>query len=49
MKIEKLDEVRHILTMQCNLECLHCYLLAGGCENKRKIRLLVKIFLITFI
>lgn len=36
MKIEKLDEVRHIITMQCNLECLHCYLIAGGEENLHK-------------
>lgn len=36
MKIEKLDEVRHIITMQCNLECLHCYLKAGGEENNHK-------------
>ena len=36
MKIEKLDEVRHIITMQCNLECLHCYLKAGGKDNLHK-------------
>lgn len=33
-KIEKLDEVRHIITMHCNLECLHCYLKGGGNNNK---------------
>lgn len=35
-KIYKLDEVRHIITMHCNLECLHCYLSGGGQNNTIK-------------
>lgn len=34
--IYKLDEVRHIITMHCNLECLHCYLKGGGENNLKK-------------
>lgn len=33
-EIKKLEEVRHIITMHCNLECLHCYLSGGGEKNK---------------
>lgn len=36
-KINKLEEVRHIITMHCNLDCLHCYLDGGGENNKCKI------------
>lgn len=32
-EINKLEEVRHIITMHCNLECLHCYLNGGGKNN----------------
>lgn len=35
-EINKLDEVRHIITMHCNLECLHCYLNGGGDNNLKK-------------
>ena len=35
-KINKLDEVRHLITMHCNLECLHCYLKGGGENNCQK-------------
>ena len=35
-EIYKLDEVRHIITMHCNLECLHCYLNGGGENNFKK-------------
>lgn len=35
-EIKKLDEVRHIITMHCNLECLHCYLKGGGVKNKQE-------------
>lgn len=35
-EIYKLDEVRHIITMHCNLECLHCYLNGGGKNNQQK-------------
>ena len=36
-EIRKLEEVRHIITMHCNLECLHCYLKGGGEKNNREI------------
>ena len=39
-KINKLEEVRHIITMHCNLECLHCYLKGGGKNNFETIRVL---------
>ena len=35
-EIHKLEEVRHIITMHCNLECLHCYLKGGGVKNKQE-------------
>lgn len=35
-KINKLEEVRHLITMHCNLECLHCYLKGGGEKNCQK-------------
>ena len=35
-EIYKLDEVRHIITMHCNLECLHCYLNGGGDNNSKE-------------
>ena len=35
-EIKKLEEVRHIITMHCNLECLHCYLKGGGNNNSKE-------------
>lgn len=35
-EIKKLEEVRHIITMHCNLECLHCYLKGGGEKNQQQ-------------
>ena len=35
-QIKKLDEVRHLITMHCNLNCLHCYLKGGGENNYKK-------------
>lgn len=48
MKISKLDEVRHIITMQCNLECLHCYLVAGGEHNCHKNKIIAEDILDNF-
>ncbi len=35
-QINKLKEVRHLLTYKCNLNCRHCYLDAGVKKNKEK-------------
>ena len=39
-KIKKLEEVRHVITMHCNLECLHCYLNGGGEKNNQELLVL---------